>query len=77
MAGGDVFSAGLSTLPLRGRVGAPRRGGVIFRDTQRITPTRSFAATPPLKGEVKRDRGGYVAELLKLSCSANTLENHR
>ncbi len=60
MAGGDVFAAGVSTLPLRGRVGAQRRGGVTCRDTQWITPTRSFAATSPLKGEVKRDRGGYA-----------------
>ena len=59
MRGGDVFAPDLSTLPLRGRDGALRRGGVTSRDTQRITPTRSFAATSPLKGEAKRDRGGY------------------
>ena len=59
MVGGDVFAPGLSTLPLRGRVGAQRWGGVTFSDIPRITPTRSFAATSPLKGAVKRDRGGY------------------
>lgn len=57
MRGGDVFAPDLSTLPLRGRAGAQRRGGVTSRDTQRIT--RSFAATSPPKGEAKRDRGGY------------------
>jgi hypothetical protein len=49
------------TLPLRGRVGAELRGGVIvasFESVSRvelaalITPTRRFAATSPLKGEV-------------------------
>jgi hypothetical protein len=55
-----------STLPSRGRVGAQRRGGVTFHRTQWITPTRSIAATSPLKGEVKRDRGGYPAERSKL-----------
>ncbi len=49
------------TLPLRGRVGAKLRGGVMD-DTSApvccielvalITPTRRFAATSPLKGEV-------------------------
>jgi hypothetical protein len=47
------------TLPLRGRVGAQRRGGVICGPRKRtfvfavVTPTRSCAATSPLKGEVK------------------------
>lgn len=42
-----------STLPLRGRVGPKVRGGVIpWR--ARITPTRRFASTSPLKGEVAR-----------------------
>jgi hypothetical protein len=50
-----------STLPLRGRVGAQRRGGVTFHRTQWITPTRSVAATSPLKGEVKVVKGGRDA----------------
>jgi len=41
-----------NTLPLRGRVGAKLRGGVNFCAKQRVTPTRRFAATSPLKGEV-------------------------
>ena len=49
------------TLPLRGRVGAKLRGGVMWRALVRsrdielvaeVTPTRRFAATSPLKGEV-------------------------
>jgi len=56
--GGDVPS----TLPLRGRVGAQRRGGVTFPGTQPVTPTRSVAATSPLKGEVKKDREGYSTQ---------------
>lgn len=77
MAGGNVFAAGLSTLPLRGRVGAQRLGGVTCRDTQWIAPTRSFAATSRLKGEATRDRGGYSTKRSKPSCSANTIANHR
>jgi hypothetical protein len=51
------------TLPLRGRVGAQLRGGVIVPRrnpdsrvelAERVTPTRRFAATSPLKGEVER-----------------------
>ena len=43
------------TLPLMGRVGAKRRGGVIATNSEyaAVTPTRSFAATSPIKGEVK------------------------
>jgi len=40
------------TLPLRGRVGPQVRGGVILFPSLTITPTRRFAATSPLKGEV-------------------------
>ncbi len=44
------------TLPLRGRVGAELRGGVNFEHTaDTVTPTRRFAATSPLKGEVGGD----------------------
>jgi hypothetical protein len=41
------------TLPLRGRVGPQVRGGVILCPSLTITPTRRFAATSPLKGEVE------------------------
>ncbi|KGD94984.1 hypothetical protein JL39_20510 [Rhizobium sp. YS-1r] len=55
------------TLPLRGRVGAKLRGGVSFASLllsvgfqaiplNPITPTRRFAATSPLKGEVSARR---------------------
>ena len=56
-----LTSATVDTLPLRGRVGAKLRGGVMCRTSAfinkvelvaRITPTRRFAATSPLKGEV-------------------------
>jgi hypothetical protein len=51
------------TLPLRGRVGAELRGGVMCVTfpsidaaelVARVTPTRRFAATSPLKGEVDK-----------------------
>ncbi len=63
----------LSNLPLRGRVGAKLRGGVMRAAplskfsiplAARVTPTRRFAATSPLKGEVGGGEGCVTASPL-------------
>jgi len=51
MAGCSI-GEGLKTLPLRERVGPQVRGGVSATFSLGLTPTRRFAATSPLKGEV-------------------------
>jgi len=71
MRGAEVC---ISTLPSRGRVGAKRRGGVTACTSLTFTPTRSCAATSPLKGEVglpmsRTDRLGRRAARSKLSLS--------